>query len=113
MNRYDNKSGSGKRGVALSHQFHRYFLDVLPSHVDRSVTRAEEEAVRKSSGQHFIALIKNWLADHHLNGSVQRLDLTTFGYVHITCTPEVIDAIRHQDIVPIGSIRPAANISLF
>jgi hypothetical protein len=88
----------------------RYFIELQPP-AGTPPVRSEESNQRKRQATDFISLVHEWLNDNLMMDQVSSLAVTALGQVQITCRAEIIDQIRHQDVLGIAEIRSGTHFS--
>ena len=88
----------------MSNPHYRYFIELQPSN-GAPVHRSAEAQTRRATALEFLTTVRDWLVKQDLNEKVSALNVTLFGQIQITCESDVIQRIRHDDVVDIASIR--------
>lgn len=84
-------------------------MEITPACCDEK-SRAAADEMRRRAALDFIQSFRNWLQENRLDKKVSTLDVTPFGYIHITCEPDIIERARTQDRLNITAIRQAAAL---
>lgn len=91
----------------MSHEKHRYFIELQPNE-GIPPTRSRETELRRELAASFIELISQWLQEQELGNKVSTMAITALGQVQITCEADVIHQMRNQDDLNIAAIRQGA-----
>jgi hypothetical protein len=83
---------------------HRYFIELQPDEGE-PVPRWREAANRREIAARFIETVIEWLKEEELGDKVSAIAITALGQVLITCETNVINQMRHQDLMNIAAIR--------
>lgn len=97
----------GSAPANLDH--YRYFIVLQPQRLPAGPFALQRQA-RRSAAFEFVALLREWTTEKAQQDEVSALEVTMFGQIQITCTPEFIEQIRRQDILPIAEIRAAQSL---
>lgn len=89
----------------------RYFIVLQPERTQPGPALLQRQS-RRTAAFHFVALLKEWVAERQQQALVSALDVTMFGQIQITCAPAFIEEIRKQDVLAIAEIRPAKGVDM-
>ncbi len=95
--------------TATNMDHYRYFIVLQPQRLPVGPFTLQRQA-RRAAAFEFVGLLQEWTAERDQQDQVSALEVTMFGQIQITCSPEFIEQIRQQDILAIAEIRAAQSI---
>lgn len=95
--------------AAANMDHYRYFIVLQPQRLPAGPFALQRQA-RRTAAFEFVALLREWVTEKAQQDEVSALDVTMFGQIQITCSPDFIELIRQQDILPIAEIRAAQSL---
>lgn len=95
--------------AATNTDHYRYFIVLQPQRLPIGPFALQRQA-RRAAAFELVALLREWATEKAQQDQISALEVTMFGQIQITCTPEFIEQIRQQDILPIAEIRAAHSL---